>query len=106
MVDGLLNGFRALDLTGAQGYACGKMLATLGVDVIKVEQPGGDPGRNMPPFMANAADPERSLYWMSFNTDKRSITLDLTKVEGRKLFLRLVEKADFVLESFNPRISG
>lgn len=100
--DSLLNGYRALDLTDEKGFLCGKILAALGVDTIKVERPGGDPSRNIPPFLGDAVDPERSLYWSAFNTGKRGITLDLHTDKGRDLFRRLVEKADFVLESFTP----
>ncbi|MBN1188939.1 MAG: CoA transferase [Dehalococcoidales bacterium] len=102
MLDSLLSGFRALDLTDEKGFACGKILAMLGVDVIKVEKPGGDAARLIPPFMQNVPDPEQSLYWMSYHTDKRGITLNLGSSQGKDLFKKLVEKADFVLESFPP----
>ena len=100
--DGLLSGFRALDLTNEQGFACGKILAALGVDTIKIEQPGGDPARNIPPFLGDTHDPQKSLYWQAFNTDKRGITLNLKTARGQDLFKRLVKEADFVLESFSP----
>ncbi len=102
MADRLLSGFRALDLTDEKGFVCGKILATLGVEVIKVERPGGDPARMIPPFAGNRPDPEKSLYWLAFNTDKKSITLNIETDQGQDLFRRLVEKADFVLESFQP----
>ena len=102
MVDGLLSNFRALDLTDQKGFVCGKILASLGVDVIKIEKPGGDPSRNIPPFYHDIPDQERSLYWFAFNTDKRSITLNLETTRGQELFKKLVEKSDFVLESFTP----
>ena len=102
MAEGLLNGFRALDLTDEKGFACGKILAALGVETIKVEKPGGDPARGVPPFLHNKPDPEKSLFWLAFNTNKRSITLDLTTGEGRGLFLKLVATSDFILESFTP----
>lgn len=102
MADGLLTGFRALDLTDARGIVCGKIMATLGVDVIKVERPGGDLARNVPPFYQDIPDPHKSLYWLAFNTDKRSITLNLEVSKGQELFRKLVEKADFVLESYSP----
>ncbi len=102
MLDSLLSGFRALDLTDEKGFACGKILAMLGVDVIKVEKPGGDPARLIPPFIQNVTDPERSLYWLSYHTDKRSITLNLESSHGQDLFKKLVGKVDFVLESFPP----
>jgi crotonobetainyl-CoA:carnitine CoA-transferase CaiB-like acyl-CoA transferase len=102
MADNLLGGFRALDLMDEKGFVCGKILAALGVEVIKVEKPGGDPARGIPPFLHNTPDPEESLYWFAFNTDKRSITLNLEVRQGQDLFRKLVEKADFVLESFVP----
>lgn len=102
MADSLLGGFRALDLTNEKGFVCGKILAALGVEVIKVERPGGDGARGIPPFLHNTPHPEESLYWYAFNTDKRSITLNLEVRQGQDLFHKLVEKADFVLESFVP----
>ena len=102
MVDSLLSGFRALDLTDEKGFVCGQILATLGVDVIKIEKPGGEPTRNIPPFYQDKPDPEKGLYWFAFNTDKRSVTLNLETERGQDLFRRLVAKADFVLESFSP----
>jgi crotonobetainyl-CoA:carnitine CoA-transferase CaiB-like acyl-CoA transferase len=102
MVDGLLSGFRALDLTDEKGVVCGKILAALGVDTIKVEKPGGDSARGIPPFLHDTPDPEKSLYWLAFNTDKRSITLNLETSKGQDLFRKLVDTADFVLESFPP----
>ena len=78
------------------------MLADLGVDVIKVERPGGDPSRRMGPFWHDVADPERSLYWFAYNTNKRGITLDIETAKGRDILLALVREADFLIESFEP----
>ena len=97
-----LDPYRVLDLTDEQGYMCGKILAGLGADVIKIEPPGGDGGRNIGPFYGDVPHPERSLFWLAFNVNKRSITLNLEKRDGREIFNRLVEKADFVIESFRP----
>ena len=98
-MDSLLDGFRALDLTDEKGFACGKILATLGVDVVKVERPGGDISRKTPPV---DLDSKQSLYWLSFNTDKRSITLDIGSKPGGDIFRQLLTKADFLIESFQP----
>jgi crotonobetainyl-CoA:carnitine CoA-transferase CaiB-like acyl-CoA transferase len=98
----LLGGYRVLDLTNERGMYCGKLLADLGADVIKIEKPGGDPCRNIGPFYHDIPDPNKSLYWFHFNTSKRSITLDIEKRDGQELFKRLVAVADFVLESFSP----
>lgn len=102
MIDSLLSGFQALDLTDEKGFVCGQILAALGVNVIKVEKPGGDLARSIPPFIHDIADPGKSLYWLAFNSGKRSITLNLEVSKGQAMFRKLVEKADFVLESFTP----
>jgi crotonobetainyl-CoA:carnitine CoA-transferase CaiB-like acyl-CoA transferase len=98
----MLEGYRALDLTDEKGFLCGKILAELGVDVVKVEKPGGDLSRETGPFWHDEKDPEKSLYWFAYNGSKRGITLDIGTGEGKRLFLELVKKADFVIESFAP----
>ncbi|HEY78338.1 MAG TPA: CoA transferase [Dehalococcoidia bacterium] len=100
--EGLLSPYRALDLTNEHGFLCGKILGDLGTDVIKIEKPGGDPARRIGPFYNDIPDPEKSLYWMGFNTNKRGITLDIETVDGQAIFKRLVKSADFVFESFDP----
>lgn len=102
MNEKLLVGVKALDLTDAKGFVCGKNLTTLGVDVIKIERPQGDAERLYPPFHRDEPGIERSLYWKSFNTDKRDITLDITVPKGRDLFLKLVAETDILIESFAP----
>jgi crotonobetainyl-CoA:carnitine CoA-transferase CaiB-like acyl-CoA transferase len=97
-----LDDIRVLDLTGEIGHYCTKLLADLGADVIKVEPPGGDPVRNLPPFYHDEADPQKSLYWLNLNTSKRSVTLNIEDAEGRKLLEKLVARADVVVESFEP----
>jgi crotonobetainyl-CoA:carnitine CoA-transferase CaiB-like acyl-CoA transferase len=52
-IENMLSPYRILDLTNEQGYMCGKLLGGLGADVIKIEKPGGDSGRNMGPFFHN-----------------------------------------------------
>ena len=98
----LLPPLRVLDVTRENGFLCGKMLADLGADVLKVEEPGGDRGRLQPPFYHDVPDPEKSLYWWAFNTNKRGITLNIESPEGRELFRRLAGNADFVIESSTP----
>ena len=102
--NGLLSPFRVLDLTDEWGFLCGKILGDLGADVIKIERPGGDPARNIGPFLHDQVHPEKSLYWFAFNNNKRGVTLNLESGRGRKIFGQLVAKADFVLESFTPGI--
>jgi len=96
----MLSPYRVLDLTDERGFLCGKILADLGADVIKVEKPGGDHSRNIGPFYHNISHPERSLYWFAYNLNKRSITLNLETAGGKEIFKRLVQTADFVVESF------
>jgi crotonobetainyl-CoA:carnitine CoA-transferase CaiB-like acyl-CoA transferase len=98
----MLEGCRALDLTDEKGFLCGKILTDLGVDVIKVEKPGGDPSRRMGPFWHDLANPEKSLYWFAYNNNKRGITLDIGTNDGRQIFKELVKKSDFIIESFDP----
>jgi crotonobetainyl-CoA:carnitine CoA-transferase CaiB-like acyl-CoA transferase len=93
-----LEPYRVLDLTDAKGLLAGKIFADLGADVIKVEPPGGDPARRVGPFCGDDLDPEKSLFWMAYNTGKRGITLDIVKEEDRKILKRLVTKADFLIE--------
>ncbi len=100
--DLLLSGCRCLDLSNVKGLLCGKMLAELGADVIKVEPPGGDSARNIDPFYKDIRHPEKSLYWFALNTNKRSITLDIETADGADIFKRLVRTADVVIESFDP----
>jgi len=99
---GLLSGYRALDLTNDTGFLCGRLLADLGVDVIKVEPPGGDSSRLVGPFYDDRHDADHSLFWYSYNANKRGITLDIAHPEGQTLFHQLVRSFDIVVESFAP----
>ena len=69
----LLDSYRVLDLADHRGQFCGKILADLGADVIKVEPPEGDPARSIGPFIDDDPDPEKSLYWFAFNANKKSV---------------------------------
>ena len=97
-----LDGYRVLDLTNETGFLCGRMLAELGADVIKVEPPAGDPARFQPPYAGGVADPERAITWLAYNASKRGVTLDLAREDGRALFDRLCATADAVVETFDP----
>jgi benzylsuccinate CoA-transferase BbsE subunit len=98
----LLSGFKVLDLTDEKGFLCGKILADLGAEVIKIEKPGGDPSRKVGPFYHDTPDSQMSLYWFAYNTGKWGITLNLESVEGKEIFKKMVAKADVVVESFSP----
>lgn len=98
----MLDEYRVLDLTDEKGLFCGKILADLGADVIKVEPPHGCSARKIGPFYKDIPHPEKSLFWFAYNFNKRGITLNLECVDGRELFKRLIETADVVIESFPP----
>ena len=100
--EAMLGEYRVLDLTDEKGLLCGKMLGDLGADVIKIEKPGGDSARNIGPFYHDIPDPEKSLFWFAFNTNKRSITLDIETIKGQEMLKKLVRSADFLIESFPP----
>lgn len=99
--DGALRHFRVLDLTSSSAAYCGKLLADLGAEVIKIEPPGGDPGRCEAPVMALGAKGEQafSLPFVYENTNKRSVVLDLDTAAGRERFVTLAGTSDLILES-------
>lgn len=98
-VPGPLAGVRVIEATTTwAGPMCGCVLADLGADVVKVEIPGGEVVRRLPPLLGGAV----SFAHATVNRNKRSVTLDLRKPEGRDLFLRLAESADVVVENFRP----
>lgn len=90
---------RVLDLTEGGCMLGGKMFSDTGADVIKIEPIGGSLSR-IAPYYKNIADPEKSLFWFAYNTNKRGITLDIHQPEGQRLFKKLVYTADIILESF------
>jgi benzylsuccinate CoA-transferase BbsE subunit len=98
----LLGRYRVLDLADEKGLLCGKILGDLGADVIKIEPPAGDRARDIGPFMGDLPRRDGSLLWLALNTSKRGTTLNLESADGRAIFLRLVNKADVVIESFSP----
>jgi len=100
--DTFLPPVRCLDLTDEKGFLCGRILADLGMDVLKVERPGGDCARSIGPFYQNTHEPEKSLSWFAFNVNKRGITLDIETEDGQELFKDLAKSADIVIESFSP----
>src|SRR5882762_5816847 len=95
-----LAGLRALDLTDALGYLCGRLLADLGVEVIKVEPPGGDQGRALAPRYRAPDGRTHGLYWHATNAGKLGVTLALDRPGAAGVLARLVDRVDFVVESF------
>ncbi|CAN5683147.1 CoA transferase [soil metagenome] len=99
-----LQGVRVLGVEQqVAGPYCTMMLAQQGAEVIKIERPGaGDSSREMAPMLRNDKGEKSSGYFMRFNLNKRSLTLDITVPEGRELFKKLVAKSDVVVENFRP----
>lgn len=97
-----LEGVRVLDLSGALAGPYGaQILGDLGAEVIKIEVPGeGDHSRAMPPYFIKGF----SAYYLGFNRNKKSLTLNLKHPEGKKIFFELVEKADVVWDNYRPGV--
>jgi crotonobetainyl-CoA:carnitine CoA-transferase CaiB-like acyl-CoA transferase len=98
----LLAGYTALDLTDLKGQLCGRLLADLGMEVIKVEPPRGDPIRNHGPSRRFDDQTSLSFTFAHLNANKKSIIIDLTDQRSRSELMSLVKKADVLLESFSP----
>jgi crotonobetainyl-CoA:carnitine CoA-transferase CaiB-like acyl-CoA transferase len=95
---GPLDDIRVLDLTQiVAGPLCGRVLADLGADVVKVEAPGGDLCRAVPPVI----DGVGALY-AHMNAGKRSACIDIRAAGGAELVARLAERSDVLLENFRP----
>ena len=95
-----LQPYRVLDLADEKGAFCTRLLADHGADVIRIEPPSGDAARSRGPFPGDEPHAEKSLYFLYYNTNKRSITLDLETPTGRSIFRRLAERADVMVETF------
>jgi crotonobetainyl-CoA:carnitine CoA-transferase CaiB-like acyl-CoA transferase len=95
-----LTGMRVLDMTQYEaGTSCTQALAWLGADVVKVEPPQGDPGRQI--FGGGPVD---SQYFLNYNSNKRSLVLNLARPEGRDLLLQLVPRFNVFVENFGPGV--
>jgi crotonobetainyl-CoA:carnitine CoA-transferase CaiB-like acyl-CoA transferase len=101
---GPLEGWKVLDLTqGIAGPYVTKLCSDYGADVIKVERPGsGDVSRRIGPFPGDNPHAEKSGMFLTLNTGKRSVTLDLSTRTGQELFLQLAAWADLIVESYRP----
>jgi crotonobetainyl-CoA:carnitine CoA-transferase CaiB-like acyl-CoA transferase len=99
---GPLAGLRVIEFADRIGQWCGKLMGDFGAEVIKVEPRGGVAERRVGPFYQDVEDINRSLYFWHYNTSKKSVTLDLSKEEGRDLFRQLVASADILLETTKP----
>src|SRR5262249_19586581 len=98
---------RVVEVGSELGEWAGKLLAMNGAQVIRVEPPGGGPGRRIGPFYGGglvepAGDPEASLYHWHYNAGKKGVALDLEAEEGRAQLRALLETADVLIESHPP----
>lgn len=99
---GPLSGYRVVEFADEKGQLCGRLLADLGADVIKVEPRGGEPSRDRGPFYRDEPGSESSLFWWAMNGGKRSVTCELRLDAGREIARKLVLTADLVIETFPP----
>jgi formyl-CoA transferase len=101
---GPLAGVRVLEATTMwAGPMCGCVLADFGADVVKVEMPGGEVVRRLPPMLPGT-DPPVGFLQATVNRNKRSLVLDLRTPDGRDVFLRLAARADVIVENFRPGV--
>jgi crotonobetainyl-CoA:carnitine CoA-transferase CaiB-like acyl-CoA transferase len=99
---GPLDGLRVVELASEYAAFCGRLLADYGAEVILVEPPGGARQRSYGPFVDDEPDPERSLYWWHYQSNKLGVVVDLDDDDGRAQFRDLVATADVVLEAEPP----
>jgi len=96
-----LKGIRILDMSHVQaGPTCSQLLAWMGADVIKFENPAGDATRGQLRDVPNAD----SLYFTMLNCNKRSITVNMKTAEGKQVFVDLLKKCDIIMENFGPGV--
>ncbi|WP_214104151.1 CaiB/BaiF CoA transferase family protein [Acrocarpospora catenulata] len=99
---GFLAGIRVVELADELGEYCGRVLAGLGADVVKVEPVGGETTRSIGPFYQDVEGPDRSLHFWHYNLGKRSVVLDLDTDAGQAALAGLLASSDVLLET-RPR---
>ncbi|MET0379915.1 MAG: CoA transferase, partial [Spongiibacteraceae bacterium] len=91
--------YRVLDLSDERGLLAGHMFAQLGADVIQIEPLAGSSARAVGPFADDAPAGDNSFFWSTYAAGKRDLACDLTSEAGRQLLKRLIQSADFLIES-------
>ena len=103
LAHGPLDGVKVLDLSeDISGSFCGRLMADYGADVLKIEPPVGASLRRMGPFFGDDPHPEKSLFYLLMNLNKKGVTLNLETVTGRNILKRLVPHVDVLIESYRP----
>ena len=103
MLEGVLSGVKVLDLSeDIAGSFCARLLGDYGADVLKIEPPGGARLRRMGPFYQDDPHPEKSLFFLLLNLNKKGATLNLETSTGQGILKRLVQQVDVVVESYRP----
>ncbi|MDP6824368.1 MAG: CoA transferase [Dehalococcoidia bacterium] len=97
-----LDHLRVVELGDMPAAYAANFLGGLGADVIKIEPPGGDPNRSLPPFAGETPDPERGIPFLNANLNKRSIVLDVNAPADQLTIKSLIDRADIVIEA-TPR---
>ena len=103
MLTGALEDVKVLDLSeDIAGSFCARLLADYGAEVLKIEPPAGAALRRMGPFFHDDPHPEKSLFFLVLNLNKKSATLNLETELGQSLLKRLAARVDVVIESYRP----
>lgn len=96
-----LEGVKILEMSHfIAGPLCGQLLADMGAEIIKIERPGegnGDAGRENAPIYKGM-----SLYYAAYNRGKKTLTLDISKEDGKEIFRELVKEYDIIVQNFRP----
>ena len=95
----MLNRYTVLDLTDQRGEIGPMLLGDLGADVIRIETPEGSDARRAAPFQKESPEDLKSLQFIAFNRNKRSIALDPTNNDDKIVFEKLIKRADFIFTS-------
>ena len=103
MLDGALNGVKVLDLSeDIAGSFCARLMADYGADVLKLEPPRGASLRRMGPFHHDDPHPEKSLFFLLLNLNKKGASLNLTTDTGQSILKRLADHVDVIVETYRP----
>ena len=95
----MLESYTVLDVTDERGEIGAMLLGDLGADVIRIEGPYGSDARRCQPFSNDAVEDLKSLQFIAFNRNKRSIVLDPASADDKACLEELIRRADFIFES-------